>query len=219
MDDTDSHAESRPEHRAALDRLIRDNNDDYVTLSRLLGRNAAYVQQYIKRGSPKRLPERERQILARYFGVDERVLGAPGDARSNDLRLVPKLAVGASAGGGALTDVEALAGKVGFDESWLRQMGLDPAGLSLIRVVGDSMQPTLNDGDDIMVDTAAALRAPKKGIHVLRLDSTLMVKRLLPGKGGTLSILSDNPAYPAIADIAASDVTIIGRVVWVGRKL
>ena len=191
MDDTESHTA----FRAALDRLIRDNKDDYVSLSRLLGRNAAYVQQYIKRGSPKRLPERERQILARYFGVDERVLGAPGDARGSDLRLVPKLAVGASAGGGALTDGEALAGKVGFDEKWLRKMGLDPARLSLIQVQGDSMQPTLNDGDDIMVDTAAALRAPKKGIHVLRLDGTLMVKRLLPGKGGTLSILSDNPAY------------------------
>ena len=215
MDDTESHAVSR----TALDRLIRDNNDDYVTLSRLIGRNAAYVQQYIKRGSPKRLPERERQILARYFGVDERVLGAPETPWGAGLRLVPKLAVGASAGGGALTDVEALAGKVGFDETWLRQMGLDPAGLSLIRVVGDSMQPTLNDGDDIMVDTSAALRAPKKGIHVLRLDGTLMVKRLLPSKGGTLSILSDNPAYASIEDVAASDVTIIGRVVWVGRKL
>ena len=219
MDEIESRAESCPEHRAALDRLIRDNGDDYVTLSRLIGRNAAYVQQYIKRGSPKRLPERERQILARYFGVDERVLGAPDTLRGAGLRLVPKLAVGASAGGGALTDVEALAGKVGFDESWLRQMGLDPAGLSLIRVVGDSMQPTLNDGDDIMVDSAAALRAPKKGIHVLRLDGTLMVKRLLPGKGGRLSILSDNRAYPAIEDVAAAEVTVIGRVVWVGRKL
>ena len=205
--------------RDTLERLMNDRGDSSVALSKLLGRNAAYVQQFIKRGSPKRLPERERQILARYFGVDERVLGAPETSRGAGLRLVPKLAVGASAGGGALTDVEALAGKVGFDESWLRQMGLDPAGLSLIRVVGDSMQPTLNDGDDIMVDTAAALRAPKKGVHVLRLDGTLMVKRLLPGKGGTLSILSDNPVYPAIEDVAAGDVTLIGRVVWVGRKL
>jgi hypothetical protein len=207
------------ETRAALDRLIRDNGDDYVTLSRLIGRNAAYVQQFIKRGSPKRLPERERQILARYFGVDERVLGAPEVPRGAGLRLVPKLAVGASAGGGALTDLEALAGKVGFDETWLRQMGLDPAGLSLIRVLGDSMQPTLNDGDDIMVDTAGANRPPKKGIHVLRLDGTLMVKRLVPGKGGTLTILSDNPDYAAIEDVDAADVAVIGRVVWVGRKL
>lgn len=205
--------------RAALDRLIRDNGDDYVTLSRLLGRNAAYVQQYIKRGSPRRLPEHERGILARYFGVDERVLGAVPNPRGRAMRTVPKLAVGASAGAGALNDAEALAGKIDFDETWLRRMGLDPARLSLIRVEGDSMQPTLNDGDDIMVDTAAADRAPKKGIHVLRLDGALMVKRLHPGKGGKLSVLSDNPAYAPIEDVDASDVTVIGRVVWVGRKL
>jgi Peptidase S24-like len=205
--------------RAELDRLIQANGDEYSALSRLLGRNAAYVQQYIKRGSPKLLPERERSVLARYFGVDERVLGAPDDARRSGLRLVPKLAVGASAGAGALNSDEALAGKVGFDGKWLRKMGLDPARLSLIRVNGDSMQPTLNDGDDIMVDTAAAERPPKKGIHVLRLDGTLMVKRLQPEKEGRLSILSDNTNYPPIVDLDAGEVIVIGRVVWVGRKL
>lgn len=205
--------------RAALDRLIRANGDDYVSLSRMLGRNAAYVQQYIKRGSPRRLPEKERGILARYFGVDERSLGAPDGPGRGGLRLVPKLAVGASAGAGALTDAEALAGKVGFDETWLRKMGLDPAQVSLIRVQGDSMQPTLNDGDDIMVDNAAAARPLKDGVHVLRMDDVLMVKRIKVGKAGRLSVLSDNPDYPSWPDANASAVTVLGRVVWVGRKL
>jgi phage repressor protein C with HTH and peptisase S24 domain len=147
------------------------------------------------------------------------VLGAQPDPRRTALRLVPKHAVGASAGGGAINDAEVLAGKVGFDEAWLRRMGLDPARLSLIHVTGDSMQPTLNDGDDIMVEMASTDRAPQKGIHVLRLDGALMVKRLLPGKSGRMSILSDNPDYAPLENIAASDVTIIGRVVWVGRKL
>jgi hypothetical protein len=205
--------------RAELDRLILGNGDDYVSLSRMLGRNAAYVQQFIKRGSPRLLPERERAVLARYFGVDEQILGAPEKARRSGLHLVPKLAVGASAGPGALTDQDALAGKIGFDEKWLRKMGLDPARLSLIRVEGDSMQPTLNDGDDIMVDTSAAQRPLKNGIHVLRHDGALMVKRLQPEKGGRLSILSDNPDYAAINAVAAGDINLIGRVVWVGRKL
>jgi phage repressor protein C with HTH and peptisase S24 domain len=91
--------------------------------------------------------------------------------------------------------------------------------LSLIRVEGDSMQPTLNDGDDIMVDTVAAEHAIKKGIYVLRLDGTLMVKRLLPVKGGIVSILSDNPSYIAMEGVAATAIKVIGRVVWVGRRL
>ena len=206
--------------RATLDRLIADNKDDYAGLSKLLGRNAAYIQQFIKRGSPKRLPETERGILARYFGVDEQVLGgaAPSTARSG-LRLIPKLLVGASAGPGAHNDAEALAGKIGFDEKWLRKMGVDPKQLSLIRVEGDSMLPTLADGDDIMVDRAAAAAPLRDGIHVIRMDDVLMVKRVARGPGGRLSVLSDNPAYPDWADVDGPSVTVIGRVVWTGRRL
>ncbi len=206
--------------RATLDRLIADNKDDYAGLSKLLGRNAAYIQQFIKRGSPKRLPETERGILARYFGVDEQVLGgaAPSTARSG-LRLIPKLLVGASAGPGAHNDAEALAGKIGFDEKWLRKMGVDPKQLSLIRVEGDSMLPTLADGDDIMVERAAATAPLRDGIHVIRMDDVLMVKRVARGPGGRLSVLSDNPAYPDWADVDGPSVTVIGRVVWAGRRL
>jgi SOS-response transcriptional repressor LexA len=206
-----------PDPRAALDRLIRDNGDDYVSISRLLGRNAAYVQQYLKRGSPKRLPEEERGILARYFGVDEKMLGAVAGPRA--MRTVPKLAVGASAGAGSLNDAEALAGKIDFDEAWLRKMGVDPAAVSLIRVQGDSMQPTLNDGDDIMVDQRAASRSLKAGVHVLRMDDTLMVKRVAPLGRAKLSVLSDNPEHPSWPEVDARTVNVIGRVVWVGRKL
>lgn len=206
--------------RTALNRLVTENGDDYAGLSKLVGRNAAYIQQFIKRGTPKRLPEAERGILARYFGVEEQVLGGVvPPATKSGLRLIPKLAVGASAGPGAMDEGEALAGKIGFDEKWLRKMGLDPAQLSLIRVAGDSMAPTLNDGDDIMVDRAAATTPLRDGIHVIRMDDVLMVKRLARGPAGRLSVLSDNPAYPDWADVDGAAVTVIGRVVWTGRRL
>jgi Peptidase S24-like len=203
-----------------LDRLIAENGDDYAGLSKLVGRNAAYIQQFIKRGSPKRLPERERGILARYFGVDESLLGGlAAPAAKAGLRLIPKLAVGASAGPGAINDAEALAGKIGFDEKWLRRLGVDPAQLSLICVDGDSMAPTLNDGDDIMVDGHAATGTLRDGIHVIRIDDVLMVKRLAKGPAGRLSVLSDNPAYPDWPDVDGASVTVIGRVIWTGRRL
>jgi hypothetical protein len=63
------------EPRAVLHRLIIESGQDYARLSKLIGRNAAYIQQYIKRGTPKRLPEIERGILARFFGVEEHILG------------------------------------------------------------------------------------------------------------------------------------------------
>jgi phage repressor protein C with HTH and peptisase S24 domain len=135
------------------------------------------------------------------------------------MRLIPKLAVGASAGPGAINEGETLAGKIGFDEKWLRKQGLDPASLSLIRVDGDSMAPTLNNGDDIMVDRRATATGLRDGIHVIRLDDVLMVKRLALGPAGRLSILSDNPAYPDWPDVKGTAVAVIGRVVWAGRRL
>ena len=206
--------------RAALERLIAENGDDFAGLSKLVGRNTTYIQQFIKRGSPKKLPEEERGILARYFGVEESLLGGPAaSATKMGIRLIPKLAVGASAGPGAIPGRETLAGKIGFDEKWLRKQGLDPSRLSLIQVDGDSMSPTLNHGDDIMVDNRAALTPVRDGIHVIRLDDVLMVKRLANGPGGRLSVLSDNPAYPGWPDVDGETVTVIGRVVWVGRRL
>lgn len=207
--------------RAELERLVQAHGDDFASLSRLVGRNPAYIQQYIKRGSPKNLPERERSILARYYGVAPQLLGAPEEevGKRGGLKLVPKLAVGASAGAGALAEGEALAGKVGFDEAWLRKLGVEPRNVSLIRVEGDSMQPTLNDGDDIMVDKGAALKSLRDGIHVIRIDGVLMVKRLARAPGGRLTVLSDNAAYPSWPDRDPAEVQVVGRVVWVGRRL
>ena len=65
------------EPRTVLERLIAQNGDDFAGLSKLIGRNPTYIQQFIKRGSPKKLPEVERGILARYFGVAENILGGP----------------------------------------------------------------------------------------------------------------------------------------------
>jgi phage repressor protein C with HTH and peptisase S24 domain len=196
------------EPRAALERLILESGEDFAGLSKLVGRNPAYIQQFIKRGTPKKLPETE-VLLGKSAGTEV----------TSGIRLIPKLAVGASAGAGAIHDGEALAGKIGFDEKWLRRMGLDPAKLSLIRVDGESMSPTLNHGDDIMVDNRAAAQAVRDGIHVIRLDDMLMVKRLAQGPRGRLSVLSDNPNYPDWPDVDGATVTVIGRVVWAGRRL
>ena len=80
--------------RAALEALIRDRGASYAALSRLLGRNAAYLQQFVSRGSPRMLGERERAVLARYFGVAESVLGGP---ERNGLAEILRVDVSASA--------------------------------------------------------------------------------------------------------------------------
>ena len=213
--------------RAELDRLIRKRGDDYSALSRLVGRNPAYIQQYIKRGSPRRLGEQDRARIAAYLGVPEAMLGgpvqrvaSPARARGPGMILVPKLAIGASAGAGASVDGEAVEGEVAFDPKWLRDLGADPRALSIIRVEGDSMAPTLDDGDDILVDGGDAAARLRDGIYVLRMDDVLMVKRVARAPGqGRISVISDNPHYRSWDDLPMSAIQLVGRVVWTGRRV
>ncbi len=210
--------------RAELEQLIRKNGDDFASISGMLGKNPAYIQQYIRRGSPKKLDEDDRRKLAEFYRVDEQLLGAPAAPPSSTagssagLVQVKQLDLGASAGAGSLADEEP-AGVMAFGPKWLKQLGADPSKLSLIPVDGDSMDPTLCDGDDIMVDHRAAETALRDGIYVLRMDDVLLVKRLAVGPSGKISIRSDNPQYPDWDDVDVNDVNIIGRVVWTGRRL
>jgi len=214
--------------RIALERLIAERGDSYSDLSRLLNRNPAYIQQFIKRGTPRKLDEEDRRILARYFGVAEEVLGgsaargtAPVKVRSlPSVVTVPRLSLGASAGPGSLDEDERTTGVMAFDANWLRHLGVRPQKISIIRVDGESMAPTLSDGDEIMVDHDDDATRLRDGVYVLRLDGVLMVKRVAMGpRRGLFSVLSDNPHYPDWIDIDPALVVIVGRVVWTGRRL
>jgi phage repressor protein C with HTH and peptisase S24 domain len=214
--------------RAILDRLVTERGEEYSRLSRLIGRNPAYIQQFIKRGSPRRLSESDRATLAAYFRIDEALLGGPERAAPSTgitapgLVLVPRLDVGASAGPGALADDERMSAVFAFDPRWLRKLSVQPQQLAIIRVEGDSMAPTLSDGDDIMVDAADAVERLRDGIYVLRRDGVLLVKRIacpLARHTGHVSIISDNAAYPREDDVAVAGLSIVGRVVWSGRRI
>jgi phage repressor protein C with HTH and peptisase S24 domain len=98
----------------------------------------------------------------------------------------------------------------------LRQMGLDAAQLSAIAVAGDSMEPLLRDGDEILVDRT--LRAFRDGVHVVRLGDALHVKRVQVGRPGHVLLISQNDAYPPL-ELAADEVEVVGRVVWKGGRL
>lgn len=216
--------------RKHLDALIRERGQDYAYVARLIGRNPTYIQQFVKRGVPRRLSEEDRQRLAAHFGVSERSLGAPdgralvesaAPAPSDDFVRIEAYDIGASAGPGALAEDERAQLGLAFPRSVVRDLASgDPRFLSSIRVAGDSMVPTLSDGDMIVVDANDAGGHLRDGVYVLRRDDTLLVKRLgLNPAARTLEIRSDNPTYPSFAGVDPDDVQVIGRVKWVGRRL
>lgn len=220
--------------RARLVGLAAQRNVSLSALSALIGRNTTYLQQFVRKGSPRKLEENDRRTLAEFFGVPESDLGAPqrggvivaGQAPPRagtaprpvtaDWADIPRLPLGASAGPGTHPAEEIPSGRLRFNHRWLKGQGLEPAMLSVIEVEGDSMEPTLRDGDEILVDrTPRPLRA---GIHVIRLDDVLLVKRLEPGPGGAVRIISDNLAYPRL-ERSLNEVELVGRVVWKGGRL
>lgn len=212
-----------PDPRVVLERLCAERGEDFAGLSRMLGRNPAYIQQFVRRGVPKRLKEEERRKLARYFAISETLLGGPADEwRDADaLVSITRHPVRASAGPGAVVNEGLGKPYFGFDERWLKALTPTPASkLSIVRVEGDSMSPTLNDGDDILVDLGDCTDRLRDGIYVLRVDDALVVKRLaLSPMGRRVTVQSDNPAYPDWPDCGLDEIHCIGRVIWSGRKV
>ena len=200
--------------RTRLADAARDRGSSLAALSRMLGRNPTYLQQYITKGSPRKLEEADRRRLAQFLGLSEADLGAPLDklgSPTGDWIEVSRLNVDVSAGPGAVEGGEEPFDAFRFSRKWLAEHGLEGAKLSAIRVIGDSMEPLLREGDEVLVDLRE--QPFRDGIHVVRLDDTLLVKRVASQGGGRFSLLSQNLAYPPIS-VNAEEFSIIGRVVW-----
>jgi phage repressor protein C with HTH and peptisase S24 domain len=212
-----------PDPRLVLERLCAERGEDFAGLSRMLGRNAAYIQQFVRRGVPKRLKEEERRKLARYFSVPEALLGGPPESEqaTGGLVTVKRHPVTVSAGPGAVVNEELGKPYFAFDERWLKELTpSQPSKLSIVRVDGDSMAPTLNPGDEILVDLGDASERLRDGIYVLRIDDSVVVKRLaLNPMGRRVTVQSDNPAYPDWPDCSLDDIKPIGRVIWAARRV
>ncbi len=199
--------------RANFAKLVAARGLRLAALSRVLGRNPAYLQQYLMRGSPRELPERDRARLAEYLGVDETLLDG---RRAADLAIVPRIEVAASAGPGGWAEDEALRAPFAFPPALLRQLGVRPEAASMVCVAGDSMEPTLHDGDDVLIDRDRC-RIDPRGIFVLRVEGELVVKRVRAAVGG-VELVSDNPAHP-VRFARAGSFQLLGRVAWLGRVL
>ena len=205
--------------RETLNALAQERGVSLAGLSRMIGRNASYLQQYITKGSPRKLEEEDRRKLAQFFEVPETELGAPEEnsyADAGEWAEVPRRAVDVSAGPGAVAAQDSSFDAFRFSRRWLREQGFESGHLSALRVAGDSMEPLLRDGDEVLVDERP--RPFRDGIYVVRLDERLLVKRVAAQGHGRYSLLSQNLAYPPVA-VGEEELEIVGRVVWKSGRL
>lgn len=115
---------------------------------------------------------------------------------------------------------EQLVNSISFKTDWvINYLGIPPQDLSLVSVKGDSMEPTLSDGDMVLADLRAN-RIEDNAVYVLYSRGALLVRRLHRKLDGSLIVKGDNQAYETevLTEEVAEDLEVVGRVVWMGRK-
>ena len=144
-----------------------------------------------------------------------------GDDLVGEYALIPGYDVHASAGNGSIVpSSEVPTRRLAFRQRWLQHRGLNERDLVLVFAKGDSMEPTISDNNTLMVDTSEQ-RAEDGGIYVIRHGEHLVVKRTQLVFGQGIRLISDNKAYPEqMVDFdAATDLQVVGRVVWIGKDV
>jgi phage repressor protein C with HTH and peptisase S24 domain len=136
--------------------------------------------------------------------------------RAPHLLAMPLAAMPTSPFGGSFKSPQ-LVDFLGFRPDWLqRTFGVEPDALALIEVHGDSMAPTIDDGDLILAGRHQAVFLDD-GLYVLVSGGQLMPKRLQRQLDGSILVRSDNPAYESFR-AAPDQLQLFGRVLWLSGK-
>ena len=228
------------EIREKISNLIKEKRLSLAQVSVGIGKNVAYLQQYLKKGSPVRLPEEQRKKLALILDVDEQELTdlpiasaipahvagvseVAGKIASlfvkKDDAIIDIIDATACCGDGIENLPEKVCGHWKLPAQEFKSItSSNPNNIKMLRVQGDSMQPTINEGDWVWVDVSNNY-VSSDGIYLLRMATGLAVKRLQSGLSNIV-IKSDNSSY---SDITAEvgEVNIIGKVVYIlnGRRV
>ena len=125
--------------------------------------------------------------------------------------------VAADAGGGIPRWDETVTGHLAFQQSWLMKHNIHPESATVMRVRGDSMEPTLLEDDSILVDTSRTAKREGYIFVVMLLGPGVVVKRAARDDSGEWVLASDNPAWDPIS--WPQDALTVGEVRWMGRTL
>lgn len=182
-------------------------------------------------------------IFAKKLGVSVEWLMSGSDAPVSQIPKIeprpiepdlPKV-VGASDGDGAITvrqvDLSYAMGDganlddyyeergIQFDPNFLRTVSKAPAHcLFVARGDGDSMFPTLINDDQVLIDTTQRRLNLQDRLWACSIHGAGMIKRLRVIGENRVEVISDNPAV-GNREVSAEELYIVGRVVWVGRRM
>lgn len=139
---------------------------------------------------------------------------------NEEYALIPGYHISVSAGHGALNNEHEVKRQLAFRTKWLRYRKLNPKDLAVVFAKGDSMEPTINSGNTILVNLVDK-KLTEGSIYVLRLGEDLYAKRLQQRFDGSIELISDNKEYSTqlVKPDELEQLEIIGKVVWIGKDL
>ena len=231
--------------RHKIDKLINERGLTYAGVSKSLHKGVAYIQQYIKTGSPLRLGELDRKKLAQILNVNEQELtdiklDAPNynlePQYSNDnTGRIPEVDVyggcGCAEEARIFNTTDQFGNTVQTDNirhtwtipaEYLNEIKVNNSNVYIIEALGDSMYPTITSGDKVIIDTSAKGKRPSPaGIFAIWDGVGIAIKRLeiIPNsEPAMLKIMSDNPKHSTY-ERTLDECIIIGRAAGLIKRL
>lgn len=105
-----------------------------------------------------------------------------------------------------------------FPRTWIESITPSPPQLlTIARGRGDSMDPTIRDRDMVIIDRSRTMLDEQDAIWALAVGQIGMIKRLR-ARGESIVIKSDNQLV-GDEEVSGEEVTLVGRVVFVGRRI
>lgn len=158
--------------------------------------------------------------IAESIGVDPGWLLTGRDS-SNDEALVPMYDLKLGAGTGPFFERARLVNHIPFLKTYLKSRTgrTDGKDLAIFEATGDSMSPTIDDGDIFMVDLNN--KNQRDGVFAFVYENEARVKRLQFGFQGVKVISDNTELYPpeTLTADAMNKIQIIGRAIWHSGKL
>ncbi|MUH96375.1 transcriptional regulator [Aliivibrio fischeri] len=166
--------------------------------------------------------------LREYYGNTADVTPIKGNASSmlkvSDIEMypIPVYNVYAACGFGRTVDSEYQLRMEFLPSQRLKKFNLDVESARIISCHGDSMEDTLSDGDEVLVDIREQEHPVKNGVYVIRIGQNVFIKRLKYNIiAESYDVISDNKSEYDPFTLTANqleDFAVIGKVVTTVMK-
>lgn len=162
----------------------------------------------------------EARKLVQHFNLDDQGAGDISEiARDHGIAMIEEVDLALGMGGGTFAEFTETRGLVPFKQDWLRGLHAGPvSNLRVVRGEGDSMQPTILDGDLVLIDTTQDNILSQDRIWAVFWGELGMIKRVRRQPGGKFLLMSDNSAVTPV-EAVDGELHVLGRVIWIGRRM